>query len=46
MPADDDRTDRKISYAEEFRRLGVIGPNEFICIAQDIPPYREIPVTE
>jgi len=34
------------SYYEEVRRLGLVGPDEFICIAQDIPPYMEIPVTD
>lgn len=31
---------------EEFRSRGLIGPDEFICIAQDIPPYVELPVTD
>ena len=44
--SDDTAPAAKVSYAEELRRLGLIGPDEFICMAQDIPPYTPIPVTE
>lgn len=27
-------------------QLGLIRPVKFICIAQDIPPYKEIPATD
>jgi hypothetical protein len=34
------------SIQEELRSLGLIGPDEFICIAQDIPPYTPVPVKD
>jgi hypothetical protein len=34
------------SIQEELRNRGLIGPDDFICIAQDIPPYTAIPVTD
>jgi hypothetical protein len=45
---DDSQTDRptKRYIQEKLRSRGLIGRDEFICIAQDIPPYTELPVTD
>lgn len=29
--------------AQELRDRGLIGPDDFICIAQDIPPNEAVP---